>query len=277
MDIKQNPFSFYDFLGYFTPGALALYGVLASYAHFSGADITEGITGILSFDRAEIYIPFILIAYVVGHIIAFVSSITIERYSLWSTGYPSKYLVGFDHPKYFDAKESPKLRKFIRFFVAIILLPLSLMDYFIGNLLGFRLLYAKKLDPLLIKIVKNKIFLLITKHAGIAKPDEHAPPYETDFFRYVYHYAVENCPAHLPKMQNYVALYGFLRALTLLGIISFWVILIHSIFGYISIVNSITYISLCTLVTYLLYMGFVKFYRRFSLEALMAFVASYQI
>ena len=27
MESKQNPFSFYDFLGYFTPGAIFLYGL----------------------------------------------------------------------------------------------------------------------------------------------------------------------------------------------------------------------------------------------------------
>jgi hypothetical protein len=33
MDLKQNPFSFYDFLGYFTPGAIFLYAALVVYGH----------------------------------------------------------------------------------------------------------------------------------------------------------------------------------------------------------------------------------------------------
>lgn len=31
--LKQNPFSLYDFLGYFTPGAIFLYGCMAAISH----------------------------------------------------------------------------------------------------------------------------------------------------------------------------------------------------------------------------------------------------
>lgn len=61
MDSKQNPFGLYDFLGYFTPGAIFLYGVIISLAHLRGGDsYVDVITSYLSFDKAEIYIPFVL-------------------------------------------------------------------------------------------------------------------------------------------------------------------------------------------------------------------------
>lgn len=33
MELNQNPFSLYDFLGYFIPGAIFIYGAIAIYAH----------------------------------------------------------------------------------------------------------------------------------------------------------------------------------------------------------------------------------------------------
>ena len=53
MNIKQNPFSFYDFLGYFTPGAIFLYGVLLITGHVSGSNIFVYAEKYLSFKNAE--------------------------------------------------------------------------------------------------------------------------------------------------------------------------------------------------------------------------------
>ena len=74
MDLKQNPFSLYDFLGYFTPGALFLYGLMAAYAHAQPLITVLGnITATLSFKTPEVYIPFILVAYATGSL-SFLSS-----------------------------------------------------------------------------------------------------------------------------------------------------------------------------------------------------------
>ena len=58
MDIKQNPFSLYDFLGYFTPGAIFLYGAFAVVGHvMPDKTPTSYITEILSFDKkSEMYV-----------------------------------------------------------------------------------------------------------------------------------------------------------------------------------------------------------------------------
>ena len=92
MDVKQNPFSIYDFLGYLIPGAVFLYGTLFIFEHIS--PLNDGAFGFnaanLSFEKPETYVPFVLLAYVVGHFLSFLSSITVERYSIWAHGYPSK-------------------------------------------------------------------------------------------------------------------------------------------------------------------------------------------
>ncbi len=222
MDMKQNPFSFYDFLGYFTPGALFIYGVMAGFAHTqSSLSIIDFVATKLSFGKPELYIPFVLVAYTLGHILAFISSGIIERYSIWSIGYPSKYLLDIGSPGYFDVEKHKVLRVSIRVVVAVFLAPISILDLLLGKILGFRDLYAKSLDRLLAHVITLKVTAIMQQHAGLKEPSGDTNVRQADFFRYVYHYAVEHAPNHLPKMQNYVALYGFLRTLTLLVVVFF--------------------------------------------------------
>jgi len=278
MELKQNPFSFYDFLGYLTPGSIFLYGVLAGYAHVhaNGSPYDFIVTN-LSFEKAEIYIPFIFFAYIIGHILSFLSSVLVEKYSIWSDGYPSKYLLNISHKRYFDVDEPKCLRGIIRGGFALILLPILIFDVFIGRYLKFRELYAKPLDSLLISIIRKKLLALMIEHGGLKVPPRDAKSSNTDFFRYVYHYAVENAPNHLPKMQNYVALYGFLRTLTLLSVILFWAMVWHVCTLNLLLYQAILSITIPAIVSYVLYMSFVKFYRRFSLEALMALAVTYKL
>ncbi len=277
MDIKQNPFSFYDFLGYLIPGAVFLYGVMLILGHLSPGDTAiDFVTEKLSFDKAEIYIPFILMSYIVGHFLSFVSSITIERYSIWAHGYPSKYLLGIPSRGYMHVEEHKYIRWLMRCIVALSLAPISILDWLLGAKAGMRDLYAKPLDNLLIEVLRGRIESLIDKHAQVADRASHGRAGSIDFFRYAYHYAVENAPNHVPKMQNYVALYGFLRTLTLISLILFWIIVWHVTTSEMSFLVGVVTILISATATYLLFMGFVKFYRRFSLEALMAMAVTYR-
>jgi hypothetical protein len=268
VELKENPFSFYDFLGYFTPGAILLY--LAAYFSktiWPSAPSFQELAAQAGLDKAEAYVPFILFAYAIGHVLSFVSSITVERYSIWAMGYPSKYLLGVEHDGYFaSAKKHRVLRAAIRSLVFVALLPISAMDLVFGRLLGMRDLYAKPLDNLLIKIIRDKVDSLIQTRGGLADPTPHGMASNSDFFRFAYHYAVENAPHHFPKMQNYVALFGFLRNVALILVVAFWPV------AYAVAQGLVAWQVLAVLVpvSYLCFMAFVKFYRRFCLEALMA-------
>jgi hypothetical protein len=272
MDMKQNPFSLYDFLGYFIPGAIFLYGILAVIGHVL-PDVTpvDYITEFLSFEkRSEIYIPFILASYTVGHILSFISSIIVERFSIWSHGYPSKYLLGYDPLGYFNVKEKKIIRWILRSLVAIFLFPIVIFDLICGRFLGFRDLYARKLDQLLIDIVSHKWGLLLA-NSGVKAKKTYGNVHDFDFFRYGEHYALENAIHHIPKMHNYIALYGFLRTLTLISIIGFWCLVAHIMYMCIfSLMLSILLILGSSLFSFVLYMGFIKFYRRYTLEVMMA-------
>lgn len=274
MDVKQNPFSVYDFLGYLTPGAIFLYGVIAVTAHISPErEPVEYIITIFSFkNRPEIYIPFILIAYTTGHVLSFLSSIIIERFSVWKHGYPSQYLLDLRVSGFFDIDDKTLIirRRTLRCLTSVFLIPILFLDLVLGKYLGFRDLYVKKLDSLLIEVLKGKLFVLLELYSGKSSEVNYERFLNEDSVRYCSHFALEYAPNHRIKMHNYVALYGFLRTLTLISVVLFWWIVWHSCIGTFSIELSLCFITITSLVSYVLYMAFMKFYRRFSLEVMMA-------
>lgn len=253
-----------------------MYGALWAFNHSNSEvkSLTQLATN-MGLEKADAYIPFILLSYAIGHLLNFISSITIERYSLWAMGFPSKYLLGVEHNGYFHFSNKKFLRAVVRSFVFLIILPISLMDLLLGKFLGFRELYAKSLDPLLIKLIRDKVFSLMKSKGGVDNPTSLGTAHNTDFFHYAYHYAVENAPNHLPKMQNYVALYGFLRTLSLLCVLVFWAVAWHAFLSEKSICMLLYGLVIVSVICYLFFMAFVKFYRRFSLEALMAISVVY--
>ncbi|WP_230612995.1 hypothetical protein [Vibrio cholerae] len=91
--MNQNPFSFYDFLGYMLPGALLLYivtfvfGVDDMVIELSLDDASNSTANqLLSF------IPAVIFSYLLGHVLALGSSALIEAFSHYSNGYPSEFL-----------------------------------------------------------------------------------------------------------------------------------------------------------------------------------------
>lgn len=271
---RQNPFSIYDFLGYFVPGAIFLYAIRMIVSHANPK--SEILTGsFFALDTGEAYLPFLLAAYTIGHMLSFLSSITIERYSIWALGYPSKSLLGFESPAYLQGVETDRQGKFIRILIWMICLPVSLSDRFLGRVLRLRDFYASSLDGLLRGVIITKLASLLVEKAELGSPESIPNVTAANFFSYAYHYGVENAPNHFPKMQNYVALYGFLRTLTFIGVVGFWIVLVHCFTRTMNYPSMVLWLWAMTFVTYTLFMGFQKFYRRFSLEVLMALAVSY--
>ena len=48
---------------------------------------------------------FIIISYAIGHLLSFISSVTIEKYGNWKYGYPSKTVIGFEKNSYWTEAE----------------------------------------------------------------------------------------------------------------------------------------------------------------------------
>ncbi len=138
LPLRQNPLSLYDFLGYFVPGAALLYFVLHLRSH--PADPVNPLHVVAQGGKlgsAEAYIPFVILAYIAGHLLSFLSSVTVERYSIWQVGHPSQYLLGRPAPGYFEVLEPRGLRKVIRLIGWILLLPVSLHDLIVGRWFRF--------------------------------------------------------------------------------------------------------------------------------------------
>lgn len=97
---------------------------------------------------------------------------------------------------------------------------------------------------------------------------------KADYHRIVMHYVYLNIPQSQKKADNYVAIYGFLRAMTLIACLFSDYLLVTQVFAidFSLPVNwqAIIMLVIVFLLTNILYMGFVKFYRRFTLENYMA-------
>ena len=94
MEINQNPFSLYDFLGYLIPGIFCLLGGIYIYSPdllWMNIIINDGYNLVM-------YIVTVIICYCLGHILSYLSSITVEKYSIWTLGYPSRYLLNHEIP-----------------------------------------------------------------------------------------------------------------------------------------------------------------------------------
>lgn len=271
--MKQNPFSLYDFLGYFIPGAALIYlvyiiGIIKLNNDFDLQIILASLPSI----KTESIILFLIISYILGHMISYVSSITVETYANWKYGYPSKYLLNMRNSKETNYWTGAKCFHsiFWRSILIVILIPSVLLDYVLGRWFGFKNFYYKKLDSFLIEIIIDKANSLIKKLVpNLISSFDNGCANDSDFFRIIMHYTFENSKNHQSKLSNYVALYGFLRTITFLFNGLFWYLILHNIIYSKFNITIITIILITGIISYVFFMAFMKFYRRYTLEGLM--------
>jgi len=281
VDVQQNPFSLYDFLGYLIPGATAIYaGLFVSGVLRITPAFATVLDRYLSFSTPEVYVPLLLAAYVVGHLFSYLSSVTVEIFANYAYGYPSKYLLGKRFPNYWRPEvgnevkdDEVKPRTVFRIVLFIVLAPISVTDFVLEKFLKGRRLYARRLDSRLARSLRETLSPAVKQFGGAAIGGEEPFSSSTDFFRFLYHMSLERAQGHANKFQNYVALYGFMRTMSLITVCLFWFVASSYIWlgqgpdGRHWVLVAIAALS------FLLYMGFVKFYRRFTLEVFMALAA----
>lgn len=290
--MSKNPFSIYDFMGYLFPGVV----VLVLFIAFSqiGFDITRlneislasnpELSGKLDLEKSFILI---VICYVLGHIVAYLSSITVEFASNKIFGYPSKYLLnekrldwkrlmlnylGTDgtSSSRFWGKVKIVMKFILKLVVIALLLPVLLSIFTVGYLFDINGYITRPLDKYLRDTIIGKEYGL-AKTLGIKHPDVNE---ECDFHRIILHYVYFKVENSQRKTDNYIALYGFLRSICLLSCMTFLLVLGLSIPTF-DLSAPIDYrivgvLGLLYFVSYLSYLGFVKFYRRYTLENFMA-------
>lgn len=268
--IQQNPFSLYDFLGYFIPGALALYllFILGLHDLLDSNDIISKIVLGDENGNFSYYLFLVIISYSFGHIINFCSSMLVETYAKHKYGYPSKYILGYSKKSYFDSYRS--IGNIIRFFIWIIIIPISLIDLLFGEFLNFKEYYTRPVDQQTINTIKVKVRkMLLQLGFEIKKWDDEKVFTKIDFYKIASHYVYEHTTAHRFKLTNYVILYGFLRSLSLINVILFWYSFVLFFKEQIFFSKEFIFLLLSSFIGYISYIGFLKFYRRYTLEGLM--------
>lgn len=278
--MKQHPFSLYDFLGYFTPGAILLYLIFIIYESKHLETVTVvGILDKLPTLKVESVILGLIISYSLGHLLSFFSSITVEKYENWRYGFPSRYLLKKSVSRFRD-----HLKSFHGFFwgvvIIIILLPTTIFDIILGKWFGFKNFYVRPLDSRLSAIIEFKIKQLMNK-LGINKKngfkEKEGEIKDFDFFRIVQHYTYDHSKCHQSKFSNYVALYGFLRNMTLILNILSWYFMVHFIILNDFKLYSCIVLLITSIISYTFFMAYMKFYRRYTLEGFMVLVIDIEL
>lgn len=229
----------------------------------------------------------IVLCYILGHIVAYLSSITVEFASNKIFGYPSKYLLCGKRQNwknlffnYFATEGTSSnsalkwtkliMKLILKLFVMILIFPVLFSIFTIGYIFDINGFICRQLDSYLCETIVGKEYML-AKMLNIKHPDVNE---ECDYHRIILHYVYLNIVSSQRKTDNYVALYGFLRSICLLSCIAFLIVLILSL----KTINFSAPFDFCIIstlclfyfVSYLTFLGFVKFYRRYTLENFMA-------
>lgn len=276
--MKQHPFSLYDFLGYFTPGAILLYLIFIIDASKQLDSITiEGVLNLLPSLKIESFILGLILSYSLGHLLSFFSSITVEKYAIWRYGFPSRYLLSMPVSRYRD-----HFKSFHGIFwgtmTFIILLPTTILDFILGLWFGFKQFYVRPVDSELSKVILFKVNQLVEK-LGITEVNgfQKGGGTNSDFFRIVQHYTYDHSKCHQSKFSNYVALYGFLRTMTLIVNVLSWYFVVHTIITNDFQLHFFITILITSIISYTFFMAYMKFYRRYTLEGFMVLVIDKEI
>lgn len=268
--MKDNPFSLYDFLGYLIPGltAISLFFLVTACKEIHPFNFDILINSIPKF-TLENTVVLIIVAYAVGHFLSYISSITIEKYSVWRFGYPSYFLL--NRKKYrFREHFKTSYGKFWGIAILTIQLPTFILDYIFCTFLGFWFFYVKPLDNLLVSIILFKLQKFFDKQGINNKNGLSSSEYiNSDYFRLIFHYYYERSKNHNSRFSNYLAIYGFLRTMTLIMNLIFWYLVIHfSLIQRINIKIGLL-IFASAIISYVFFMAFMKFWRKFTLQGLM--------
>lgn len=273
--MKQNPFSFYDFLGYILPGALLLYILTFVFGMDNFVSVlslnessSSSVSHLLSF------IPAVIFSYLLGHVLAIGSSAVIESFTNYANGYPSKFLFVVEVESYLSSEK--KRDNFGRIILWFLILPISIFKLILKDLLKIKMFNQAKCLP---EQLRNAVFFkckrILDEVVGVETSElKIEKGIDGDYLRLLYHFVFENSERHAGKLQNYVALYGLTRNVSFVFILSFWL----SVYSLLTKSQEISlwHVISFGMLSYIFYIGFVKFYRRYTLEVIMA-VSVYRI
>lgn len=221
--MKQNPFSFYDFLGYMIPGAVLLYIVTFVFG-------VDDVVSKLSLENASnsaasqllSFIPAVICSYLLGHVLAIGSSALIEAFTNYSNGYPSQFLFDVKPEAYLSSDTfCGNIGRVVLWFL---ILPISFFKLVLKDTLKIKMFnQAKSLPRQLREATFNKCTTVLSEHIKVdTSKMKLGCGIDGDYLRLLYHFVFENSERHSGKLQNYVALYGLTRNVSFVFIVLFW-------------------------------------------------------
>ena len=289
--IQNNPFSIYDFLGYLFPGIffVIIMAILITTDTLCAGHLLNSICEdncVLENITTSNVLFFIILSYIAGHLLSYISSLTIERLSLWLYGYPSEFLLGqrknigfwescvttsgtaegFNCNNCRCCVLSCVVTMLIRLIICSLTFPIIFLTM-LGRIVNIKGFIIKPLDKLTCDLIYERI-------KGIGnKLGFTIPNYAVDYSRIAYHYYIHaQNTIFMQKVNNYVALYGFLRVITLILNITTMFVMIDSFFKGVIVANA-WFIVVLMFVTYVSFLAYIKFYRRYTLEIFMFLVS----
>lgn len=268
--MKQNPFSFYDFLGYMIPGAVLLYIITFVFGMDNlVSTLSLNDTNNSTANQLLSFVPAVIGSYLLGHVLAIGSSAIIEAFTNYSNGYPSEFLFDVDADDYLS---SDSFRgNFGRVILWVLILPISLFKTVLKDIFKIKMFnQAKSLPKPLRDATFDKCKSILENEIGVDVSNmDISKGIDGDYLRLLYHFVFENSERHSTKLQNYVALYGLTRNVSFVFILVFWGAIYSCLFGENTNIE-LLHVTIFGVLAYTFYIGFVKFYRRYSLEAVMA-------
>jgi hypothetical protein len=284
METKTPQLTAYDILGYLVPGLamFALFDVSIAF-HFQQMHMSyEAVCLRYSTIKWQGAIPLVLLCYYVGHMISFLSSLTIERYARWRYRHPMNFLLDLTdtYPLFFDTGGNcPKWSKIFRFLTAFAIWPLWFWESVL-LVTGILRNYVRSMGPQLVATVKEALRWLREK-AGITV--DPSPAYPAEFESLAINYTLESAPAHVYSLRNYIVLYGFIRSMTLVLVIATWLLSLHVGWNLYSDGLSACLSFGAFMVTGMVggifclisYGAYLKFWTRYNREALLGLTAVY--
>jgi hypothetical protein len=282
MRVERLPFTVYDVLGYLFPGLLLLVGVSLIAEHVFLIAIFDTVKSLDTPKLVFVSIFSFISAYSIGHAVGLMSSVTLEKLVTTFVAYPSEFLLS--EYAYKGAKESynkkiirrivlqhanGNWRSFAVAIVRILFFPLVIILYIV-TFSGFIFHMVKRLD--------NKPVQLLDKRFSAIFADDRTRLAGREWFSLVEYIVWHHSPGGAPRMYNYLTIYGFCRnssfVFYVLGVILLYAVM-RQFFTYGAPVThwmEVWVAVFCLSMSAVLLFGFMKFYRRYSYEAISSFI-----
>lgn len=228
---KSLPFASYDLAVYLPGGAVFIVVVravsiaLLGHNPFQMIDLSDG----NSIDTAIKAVAWLSLSYLAGHLAAFISTYTVERFVHEAVGFPSDI--------WFEKEQKVKAGVEAR---------VALRSIFSDKISSYRhhLTFSSKLVIFFqFPIIIYLIIFLIFKPLGFYHPktpdriiDDVAKCYRrirssvefdisTRWDKVVEHFVSNNCPGAYTRMYNYLVIYGALRLLSFIILFILWAVI----------------------------------------------------